>query len=141
VLENMYDTLKISTSALTAERRRMNVISNNLANINTTRGANDEPYRRQYVVFQTIMDKTQGADTGGKGVEVADIVDDQREFKKIYKPGHPDADAEGYVSLPNVDMVEENVDMIAASRSYDANLTAMKTTRAMIKKIVDIMAV
>ncbi|MBN2144525.1 MAG: flagellar basal body rod protein FlgC [Candidatus Aureabacteria bacterium] len=140
-MEKVYETLKISASALTAERRRMNVIANNIANINTTRGANEEPYRRQYVVFQTVMDKSlANTEPIGKGVEVTELVEDQRPFKKIYKPGHPDADGEGYVSMPNVDIVEENVDMIAASRSYEANLSVLKNTRAMIRKMIDLMS-
>ena len=131
----IFDTMQISATALSAERTRMNVIANNMANINTSRGPDGEPYRRKYVVFQTLMDAENG-----KGVEVSEIADDERPFRKVYKPGHPDADKDGYVSMPNVDMVEENVDLMAASRAYSANLSVLRTTKAMVKRMLDLLA-
>lgn len=135
----IYDSLKISTTALSAERERMNVIANNLANINTTRGPDGEPYKRKYVVFETLLDNSNNTGSPSeKGVKVAEIVSDQRPFKKIYKPGHPDADKDGYVSMPNVDMVEENVDLLSASRAYNANLSVLKAAKSTIKKMLEL---
>ena len=141
MIGNMFDSLEISSTALRAERTRMNVISNNLANMNTTRGPDGGPYRRQYVVFKTLLEENAAADgtMKGRGVAIDDVEGDMRPFQKVYKPGHPDADEQGYLSLPNVNMAEENVDMLMASRSYDANLAALRLTKSMIRKILDLM--
>ena len=139
---SMFEAMKVNASALSAERVRMNVIANNLANINTTRGPDGEAYRRKYVVFETQLNNaiTDSDEFRENGVAISDIADDPRPFRRIYKPGHPDADKDGYVSLPNVDMVEENVDLLAASRAYDANLSAMKASKAMLKKMIELLA-
>ena len=142
----IFDSLDVSASALTAERLRMNVTAENLANAQTTRGTDGQPYRRKEVVLQeaagggfgaTLASAMGGARPGG--VEVAGIVEDASNFKTVYDPGHPDADAKGYVKMPNVDTVAEMVDLISASRAYEANVTAMQTAKAMFTKTFDIL--
>lgn len=147
----MFDALNVSATGLSAERTRMDVVANNLANAQTTRGANGQPFRRQEVVLQAqsqsfasvlsrsvgeLAQPTKGAPTGVKVVEVAE---DPTPNRRIYDPGHPDADANGYISLPNVNPVTEMVDLIASSRSYEANATAMQTAKQMFSKTVDLM--
>jgi flagellar basal-body rod protein FlgC len=146
-----FDSLDVSASGLTAERLRMDVTAENLANAQTTRGANGQPYRRKEVVLQEIPQGgfgaslaaamgSQGAGAGRPGgVEVGGIVEDQTPFKTVYDPGHPDADAQGYVRMPNVDTVTEMVDLISASRAYEANVTAMQTAKQMFAKTLDIL--
>jgi flagellar basal-body rod protein FlgC len=146
----LFDSIDISASGLTAERLRMNVTAENLANAQTTRGANGQPYRRKEVVLQEIpqggfgaalssaMGPGRSADRPG-GVEVAGIVEDQTNFKTVYDPGHPDADANGYVRMPNVDTVAEMVDLISASRAYEANVTAMQAAKQMFSKTLDLL--
>jgi flagellar basal-body rod protein FlgC len=145
-----FDSLDISASGLTAERLRMDVTAENLANAQTTRGANGQPYRRKEVVLQEVPQGGFGASLaaamgpGGAGarpggVEVAGIAEDQTPFKTIYDPGHPDADARGYVRMPNVDTVSEMVDLISASRAYEANVTAMQTAKQMFTKTLDLL--
>lgn len=144
-----FDAFDVSASGLTAERLRMDVTAENLANAQTTRGANGEPYRRKEVVLQEVPQGgfgaslaaamgSQGTERPG-GVEVAGIVEDQTPFKTIYDPGHPDADAQGYVRMPNVDTVSEMVDLISASRAYEANVTAMQTAKQMFSKTLDLL--
>ncbi|MFR1803368.1 MAG: flagellar basal body rod protein FlgC, partial [Faecalispora jeddahensis] len=124
-------SLDISASALTAERFRMDVISENMANSSTTRTENGGSYRRKLVVLQT-----QGEDQSrfrrifqnqlqqvGQGVQVAQVAEDPSDLTPVYDPTHPDANADGYVMMPNVDPVKETVDMMAATRAYEANLT------------------
>lgn len=138
-------SMNISASALTAQRVRMDVISQNIANANTTRTNNGTPYRRRQVVFQSqpgslfsrYLNKAQSA-AAGEGVRVAAIVEDMSDFIREYDPDHPDADAEGYVSYPNVDEVSEMVDMMAATRSYDANVTALNATKSIALKALEI---
>ena len=139
---SMFESIKVSASALSAERIRMNVIANNLANINTTRGPDGEPYKRKYVVFETQLNQSisDSDELRENGVAVSDIAEDSRPFRKVYKPGHPDADKDGYVSLPNVDMVEENVDLLASSRAYEANLSAMKASKSMLRKMIELLS-
>jgi len=143
------DTLAISASGMTAERLRMDVVANNLANVNTTRTPGGGPFRRQQVSFspagtsfaQTLAglsgdDSEDGAVTGG--VQVSGIVPDNRPFKRVYQPGHPDADAQGYVSLPNIDTVTEMVDMMGATRAYEANVAAVGAVKSMAMKALEI---
>jgi flagellar basal-body rod protein FlgC len=145
-----FDAFDVSASGLTAERLRMDVTAENLANAQTTRGANGQPYRRKEVVleqaaaqggFGASLAAAMGAGSSGQpgGVEVAGIVEDQTPFKTIYDPGHPDADARGYVRMPNVDTVTEMVDLISASRAYEANVTAMQTAKQMFAKTLDLL--
>ena len=145
----LFDAINTSGSGLSAERLRMDVTAENLANAQTTRGADGQPYRRKEVVlqqqgsaFQTALASASGgpsANAAGRGVEVAAIVEDELPNRMIYDPGHPDANGEGYVSMPNVDPVTEMVDLIAASRAYEANVTAMQTAKTMFTKTLDLL--
>lgn len=134
---NFLDSLDISSTGLSAQRIRMNLISSNLANINTTRTENGEPYKRKDAVFETAPNSdfeevlNDRLDEALNGVKVARIVEDDRPFVEKYDPGHPDADENGYVRLPNVNMVEEMVNMISASRGFEANATAIRATKDM----------
>lgn len=140
------DSLDISASALTAQRLRMDIISQNIANSSTTRAENGQPYRRKTVIFGERKDtsfhgalsrKMEGKTTG-RGVRVTAIIDDPTPFKRVYDPGHADADEEGYVNMPNVDVVTEMVNMISASRAYDANITAINTSKSIAVKALGI---
>jgi flagellar basal-body rod protein FlgC len=139
------ESLDISSSALTAQRLRMDVISENIANIDTTRTAEGEPYRRRYVLFQQQDAKPFSeflnnsiSGTAGTGVKVSEIAEDQSAFKLKYDPTHPDADEYGYVQMPNVDLVTEMVDMMSATRSYEANITAVNATKSMAMAAMEI---
>lgn len=145
-LSNGFD---ISASALTAQRMRMDVISSNVANAETTRGGfvngKFEPYKRKLVVleptaqtFSSVLSKQMGQDSAAQGVRVAKIKEDQTPSKLVYNPTHPDADENGYVNMPNVDVMKEMVDMISASRSYEANVTALNATKSMFVKALEI---
>jgi len=135
--------LDISVSGISAERVAMELIASNIANINTTRTAFGGPYRRRIAVmgeepvsFDTYLVRAQ--EQVGGGVEVVDIVEDQSPFQRVYKPGHPDADAQGFVDLPNVDLSTEMVDMMYASRLYEANITAFNATKKMMQDTLQI---
>jgi len=137
----IFDALDISASGLIAERTRMDVTSQNLAN------AQSSGYRRQDVVlreqgggFANVLGQAIGAaDGAGRGVEVAEVTTDRSAQRRVYDPGHPDADAQGYVSLPNVNAVSEMTDLISASRAYEANVTAMNTAKQMFSKTLEIL--
>jgi len=143
-----FTSFETSSSALTAQRLRMDIISQNLANASTTRTASGDPYRRKTVVFQErsgtesfssyLTDASRRRMGIGNGVRVTAIVADQSPFREIYDPGHPDADENGIVTMPNVDTVTEMVDMISATRAYDANVTAMNGTKSMALKALEI---
>ena len=147
----MFDALNVSATGLTAERLRMDVTAENLANAQTTRGADGQPYRRKEVVLSEVQSGGFGAQlakavgagsaSGSQpgGVEVAGITQDQTPGKLVYDPGHPDADAKGYVRMPNVDTVAEMVDLISASRAYEANVTAMNSAKQMFSKTLDLL--
>ena len=124
---NLLTALDVNASGLTAQRKRVEVSSANLANSQTTRTEEGGPYRRKDVVFQTSsFQESLGAAMGKgvEGVEVSDIVNDPRPFDRRYEPGHPDADKDGYVSYPNVNVMEEMANLVEASRSYEANIAA-----------------
>lgn len=132
-------SLDIVGSALTAERFRTDIITQNIANAETTVTSSGDPYRRQQVVFKEIpltfseeLDKASGKEKGG--VKVAQVVESDRDFKLVYDPTNPQADEEGYVKYPNVDKTEEMIDLMAASNAYEANLTALAVVKAMINK-------
>jgi flagellar basal-body rod protein FlgC len=142
----LFDAINASGSALSAERLRMDVTAENLANAQTTRGADGEPYRRKTVVLQQqggggFAGALSGAMRSGdsRGVKVAGIVEDTTPNRQVYDPGHPDADPNGYVELPNVDPVTEMVDLITASRAYEANVTAMQTAKSMFTKTLELL--
>jgi flagellar basal-body rod protein FlgC len=131
--------LDISVSAIEAERRTIELIASNLANINTTRTLNGEPYRRKIALLSekplSFADELLRAETRmfTGGVEVEDIAEDQTPFQKVYNPGHPDADAQGYVLMPNVNMATEMVDLTYNSKLYEANITAFNATKKMLQ--------
>jgi len=134
---NFLDNLAISSSGLSAQRLRMNLISSNLANANTTRTETGEPYKRKDVIFESVEENSfqnaldEQLEDGGHGVKVARVIEDDKPYTLKYDPGHPDADADGYIQLPNVNIVEEMVNMISASRSFEANATAVRATKDM----------
>lgn len=140
------NSIDVSASGLTAQRLRLDVISQNIANVSTTRTEDGGPYRRKTVLFeerqggqlfsQILSEKTDGK-TGG-GVRVSRIAEDDNPFELAYDPGHPDANEEGYVAMPNVNIVTEMVNMISASRSYEANVTAMNAMKSMAAKALEI---
>ena len=141
------NALNISASGMTAERMRLDIAAENIANINTTRTENGGPYRREMVVFEPIEDNSFASafrselsrqSNNGGGVRVAEIVEDPSDFRMVYNPEHPDADENGYVQMPNVDLLKETVDSMAASRAYDANLTAFNTIKTMATKALEI---
>ena len=140
------NSISISASGLTAEKLRMDVISKNIANANTTRTAEGTPYRRQVVVFEgadsnvpfsQYLNNASQSMIGG-GVKVKGIIEDKTPFKLVYEPGHPDADADGYIKMPNVDIMTEMVNMITASRAYEANVTALNTSKGIAMKALEI---
>ena len=148
----LFDALNVSGSGLSAERLRMDVVAENLANAQTTKDANGQPYKRKEVVLQEIGGGGFGAqlagamgaraasnDSSAGGVQVAGIVQDSTPGKQVYDPGHPDANAQGYVTMPNVDPVTEMVDLITASRSYESDVTAMQTAKQMFTKTLDLL--
>jgi flagellar basal-body rod protein FlgC len=134
-------SLDVSASALTAQRMRMDVISENIANADTTRTENGGPYRRRVTMLaeqpMTFSAALKQATTGG-GVVVSQIVEDQSDFEYEYDPDHPDANEYGYVAKPNVDTAEEIIDMMSATRSYEANVTALNATKSMAMKALEI---
>ncbi|MCC7202997.1 MAG: flagellar basal body rod protein FlgC [Nitrospirae bacterium] len=126
----------ISASGLEAQRIRMNIIAGNLANAQSTHTQEGGPYRRKDVVFSEVLDNA--LDNSAGAVEVKEIVEDKRPFQVVFDPQHPDANEEGYVQLPNVNLLEEMVNMMSASRSYEANVTAVNSAKAMAQKALEI---
>jgi flagellar basal-body rod protein FlgC len=146
---SMFGGMEISATALTAQRLRMNVTAENLANANSTKGADGQPYRRKEVVLQSVgqggfgsqLNAAMGSGSGMApgGVQVAAVAEDQTAGKMVYDPSHPDANAQGYVQMPNVDTVTEMVDLIDAQRAYEANVTAMSASKQMFAKTLEIL--
>ncbi len=143
----LFKSIDISASGLSAERLRMDIISKNIANANTTRTSSGSPYRRQVPIFSEAssgrtfsesLKRAMNSESIGNGVEVTAIKEDKTPFKKVYDPGHPDADKKGYVQMPNVDIVTEMVNMISATRAYEANVTIMNSTKSMALKALEI---
>jgi flagellar basal-body rod protein FlgC len=134
--------LSASASALTAERTRLEASVSNLANAESTRGPDGKPYRRRDVVLATdtvgTFDSVLGRASGAAGVKVAAVIEDQTAPRRRYEPSHPDADADGFVALPNVDAAEEMVDMLSAARAYQANLTAIGLIRDVVQRSLDL---
>ncbi len=149
---SLFDAIDTAASGLSAERLRMDVTAENLANAQTTRGADGQPYRRKVVTLQQDGGSSFGATLDGAlhrggaggsggsgGVRVTGIAEDATPNRLVYDPGHPDADARGYVSMPNVQPVTEMVDLISASRAYEANVTVMQTAKSMFAKTLEIL--
>ena len=138
----VFSAMEVAASGLSAERTRMNTVASNLANARTTRTAAGGPYKRLDPVFEAIgLDESSGvmANQGGVSkVKVARIQEDTRQGMMVYEPGHPDANAQGYVEYPNVNAVEEMVNMITASRAYEAGVTTIDTVKAMGRSALDI---
>ncbi len=138
---NILNGIDSTAAALNAERIRMDVISQNIANANTTKGPDGKPYQRQQVVFESVLRAAQSADGStapGQSVEVARIEKDNRPPRMIYNPGHPEADKNGMVAVPDINIHEEMVDMIASSRTYEANLAVIKNARTMAQQALSI---
>lgn len=135
------NSLNIVGSALSAERFRTNIILQNIANQNnTSKDVNGNPYTRQQVIFQERDQSFNSVLTGvrGGGVRVTEIVESDKEFRPVYDPEHPDADEDGYVLYPNVNNTEEQIDLMEASRAYEANITALSVIKAMANKALEI---
>ena len=130
----LISTLRVSASGLSAERLRMDLIADNLANANTTRTPDGQPYRRKVAIFAPIAPTPHMPG----GVRVVQIAQDPSPPRMVYDPSHPDADANGYVAYPNVEMVHEMVDMITASRAYEANIQAFNAAKGMFLRTLDI---
>lgn len=139
----------ISASGMSAQRLRMDIAAENIANIDTTRTEGGGSYRRKDILFESygagsFQEALRNASAGNgfasrnAGVRVSDIIEDDREMKMVYNPNHPDADENGYVSLPNVDLLKETVDSMSATRSYEANVTAFNAMKLMAQKALDI---
>lgn len=137
-------SLDISGSGMTAQKYRMEIVAQNLANANTTRTAEGGPYRRKLVVLSEVGGQSsfasalRSAGEASGGVKVTEVVDDTDDFKMEYDPTHPDADENGYVSLPNVDTMEEMVDMMSASRLFESNVMAFNAMKSMATKALEI---
>jgi flagellar basal-body rod protein FlgC len=141
----LFGSLGISASGMAAQRLRMDVVAENLANAETTRGADGKPYQRKEVILQEagasgFAGALAGAQSdAGNGVQATGIVADPSPPRRVYDPGHPDADAQGYVTLPNVNPVTEMVDLITASRGYEANVQALDAAKQMFTKTLDLL--
>lgn len=132
-----FGIFKVSASALEAQRARMNVIASNMANVHSTRTQEGGPYRRKDVVF-SVMPMEQGSDKGLEGVKVSDVLEDKTPPGLIYDPGHPDANADGYVAMPNVSVLEEMTNMMMATRAYEASVSAFNMSKTMLIKSLEI---
>ena len=141
---DFFTALKISSSGLSVQRLRMNIISSNLANANTTRTEEGGPYRRKDITIgATSVDEFQNVlnselDNAVKKVTVLNLVEDQRPFRMVYNPQHPDANKEGFVAMPNINSIEEMTNLLSAARSYEANVTAIQSIKSMALKALSI---
>jgi flagellar basal-body rod protein FlgC len=142
---DFFSSMRVSASGLDAQMKRMNTISSNIANAETTRSPEGGPYKRKDPVFAAQTDRESfgevlqnAMDENVQGVQVTEIAEDPRPPRMVYNPSHPDANAEGYVAMPNVNTVEEMANMISAQRSYEADITAMNAAKAMANKALEI---
>ncbi len=141
----LFNSINVSATGLTAERLRMDIISENIANAETTRTASGGPYRRKIPIYKELQTNDFESvfsnalnNNSGDGVEVVGVKDDMSPFIKKYDPNHPDANEEGYVLLPNVNIVTEMINMVSASKAYEANVTAVNSTKSMMMKALEI---
>ncbi len=144
----LFSAIEVSASGLTAERFRLDLIASNLANAESTRTETGEPYRRKVALFgpggarysfrDLLTRKCSGL---AEGVSVYGVAEDKSPFKRVYMPGHPDADEEGYVAYPNVDVITEMVDMMTATRAYEANVTAIEAAKSMAQRALELLKV
>jgi len=142
---DFFSSMRVSASGLDAQTKRMNTISSNIANSETTRTEEGGPYRRKDAVLTAVTDRESFGeilenklDEQVQGVLVEDVVEDTRPPRMVFNPSHPDADANGYVAMPNVNPVEEMANMISAQRSYEANITALNSAKSMAAKALEI---
>jgi len=133
-MNEMFLSLKVSATALEAQKVRMNVIASNIANVNSTNTPEGGPYRRRDVVFQSYIFNESSV-----GVNISKIVEDQRPFRMVHDPAHPDANENGFVSHPNINTIEETVNLMAATRAYEANLTIINSFKDMHRRTLEIM--
>lgn len=138
-MSTLLSAVNAAASALNVQRARMEVAVSNLANAESTRGPDGQPYRRREVVLEAF-DPGLAGDAGvrASGVRVAQVVEDGTDFRRRYEPSHPDADADGFVAMPNVDVPEEMVDMLGAARAYQANVTAIGLIRDTVQKALEL---
>jgi flagellar basal-body rod protein FlgC len=138
----VFSAMEVAASGLSAQRTRMNTIASNMANAQTTRTEEGGPYRRVDPVFEAVrsekMTALTAAEQAVRQVRVAQITQDQRPGMMVYQPGHPDANAEGYVEFPNVNVVEEMVNMITASRAYEAGVTSIEAVKGMAQSALEL---
>jgi flagellar basal-body rod protein FlgC len=140
-MSTLLSAISASASGLDAQRARLEVAVSNLANAESTRGTDQQPYRRREIVLESVAGEANavfGADTPAAGVRVAAVLEDQSPFRQRFEPSHPDADANGFVSVPNVDVAEEMVDMLGAARAYQANLNAITIIRDTIQRALEL---
>jgi flagellar basal-body rod protein FlgC len=144
---DLFKIFSVSGSGMAAQRSRMTVVAGNLANSETTRTPEGGPYRRRDIIFQSVpaegefsaeLDRLTDDPNGAQGVEVVGLKRSNQPPRKLFDPNHPDADTEGYVAMPNINAMEEMVDMLSAVRSYEANLATYNTTKSLIRKILDL---
>jgi flagellar basal-body rod protein FlgC len=142
---DFFSSMRVSATGLDAQTKRMNTISSNIANAETTRSPEGGPYRRKDPLMAAHTDRESFGeilqnelDENVQGVQVEEVVEDQRPPRMVYNPTHPDANADGYVAMPNVNTVEEMANMISAQRSYEANVTAMNAAKSMAQKALEI---
>ena len=135
---SVFQAMNISASGLTAERLRMDVVAGNIANQNTTRTENGEAYRRKIAVFSEYLETSKTGQNQVAGIRAVEIVEDDSDLIPVYDPTHPDANEEGYYLMPNVNVLNEMVDLMVASRSYEANVTVMNATKGMYMKALEI---
>ena len=130
----IFNTMRISASGLSAERLRMDTITSNITNATTTRGEDGKPYVRKIAVFQENLDEAKKLN----GVKAVGIVEDESPLKGVYDPTHPDANEDGYVTMPNVNLLNEMADIIAASRAYEANVDTLNASKSMFTKSLEL---
>jgi len=133
---NLFPEMMISATGLTAERLRMEIIAQNIANVNTTKTASGDVFRRQ--LLEVVAANGDNSPDGLKGVEILGIVEDPAPFKMVYDPSHPEANADGYVAKPNVDLMMEMVDLLSATRAYEANVTILQSAKEMARQAMNI---
>ena len=131
-------SIQSTRSALDAERTRVDIVSQNLANANVTRSIDGQPYKRKQVVFETLVNNAGTNANSGSTIRVSRVESDNRPFREVFKPDHPDADARGYVRYPNVNVHEEMVDLIASSRAFEANIAVVKNARQLAQQAMAI---
>lgn len=139
----VFNNMRISASGLSSERLRMDTISSNMANASTTRGKDGMPYRRKVAIFQENLTNEINKNTGKNeekllGVKAVGIIEDDSELRRVYEPSHPDAGEDGYVLMPNVNILNEMADMIVATRAYEANIDAINSQKSMFMKALEI---